>query len=109
MIRYTLKNSSISDVKIGIGALSVKSVFPEVVNKGEYNEYYGDCLYSLDYSTLGAVVSIAGLKELHSLVKIQREEINSLRSWRLDKEEQISSLESRIAKLEQMLNELTVK
>lgn len=109
VIRYTLKNSSISDVKIGIGALSVKSVFPEVVNKGEYNKDYGDCLYSLDYSTLGAVVSIAGLKELHSLVKIQREEINSLRSWRLDKEEQISSLESRIAKLEQMLNELTVK
>lgn len=96
------------DMKIGVGALSVRSVYPELVTQSTNEDGSATGYYGVQYSLL-SVIAIAGLKELHSLVKIQREEINSLRSWRLDKEEQISSLESRIAKLEQMLNELTVK
>lgn len=96
------------DMKIGVGALSVRSVYPELVTQSTNEDGSATGYYGVQYSLL-SVIAIAGLKELHSLVKIQREEIDSLRNWRLDKEEQISSLESRIAKLEQMLNELTVK
>lgn len=105
---YKWKDSSDNKIMIGAGANSVRSVYPEIVNENfdDYGQPNG--FYCLEYDGLG-VISLQACKELHSLVKIQREEINSLRSWRLDKEEQISSLESRIAKLEQMLNELTVK
>ena len=105
---YKWKDSSDNKIMIGAGANSVRSVYPEIVNENfdDYGQPNG--FYCLEYDGLG-VIALQACKELHSLVKIQREEINSLRSWRLDKEEQISSLESRISKLEQMLNELTVK
>ena len=106
VFRYTFKNGDNRE-NIGVSAQAVQTVFPEFVSVIDQKD--GMDILGVSYSNLATLVSINGLKELHSLVKIQREEINSLRSWRLDKEEQISSLESRIAKLEQMLNELTVK
>ena len=106
VFRYTFKNGDNRE-NIGVSAQAVQTVFPEFVSVIDQKD--GMDILGVSYSNLATLVSINGLKELHALVKIQREEINSLRSWRLDKEEQISSLESRIAKLEQMLNELTVK
>lgn len=108
IFRYTLKGDPGKHLKIGVSAQDLMGTYPELVLDGYFSETINDIAYGVDYSTL-SVVALQACKELHSLVKIQREEINSLRSWRLDKEEQISSLESRIAKLEQMLNELTVK
>lgn len=106
VFRYTFKNGDNRE-NIGVSAQAVQTVFPEFVSVIDQKD--GMDILGVSYSNLATLVSINGLKELHSLVNTQREEINSLRSWRLDKEEQISSLESRIAKLEQMLNELTVK
>ena len=108
IFRYTLKEDPEKHLKIGVSAQDLMGIYPELVLDGYFSETINDIAYGVDYSTL-SVIALQACKELHALVKIQREEINSLRSWRLDKEEQISSLESRIAKLEQMLNELTVK
>ncbi len=102
VVYYQMKADLEKQTNIGVIAQDMLKDFPETV--GELDVIY----YAVNYSSIGCI-ALQACKELHALVKTQREEINSLRSWRLDKEEQISSLQSRIAKLEQMLNELTVK
>lgn len=91
------------ELKIGVGALSVKTVYPELATQstdecGSPTGYYG-----VQYSLL-SVVAIAGIKELHSLVKTQRAHIDSLLDWRAEKEEEIKGLYRRIEALEAIIN-----
>lgn len=88
VFKFTWKYAKHLPIEIGIGALSVKDVFPELTLEGSYNENIGDTTYSLDYAKLGAVVSIVGIKELHALVKSQQSKIEEL-------ENRIKELESK--------------
>ena len=77
VFRYTFKNGDNRE-NIGVSAQAVQTVFPEFVSVIDQKD--GMDILGVSYSNLATLVSINGLKELHSLVKTQREEINSLRS-----------------------------
>ena len=62
---------------------------------------------SLDYATLGAVVAVAGLKELHSLHKSLDTRVSTIEQWRITTDTNKDALVKRVEALEQMINNKT--
>ena len=78
IFKFKWKRDPEIPTQLGVGALSVKDVFPELVHKSEYDDEIGDCTYTLNYSMLGAIVAVGGLKELHAKVKTLEERVAEL-------------------------------
>lgn len=55
-----------NDVKIGVSAQQIRTFFPEFVRELGYNYTLQDNELGVDYSTIGAAVSIQGVKELYT-------------------------------------------
>lgn len=55
-----------SMVHIGVIAQEILPLIPEVVSLSQYKENSNETRYSVDYATLGAIVSIQGVKELYT-------------------------------------------
>lgn len=53
-------------VHIGVIAQEILPLIPEVVSLSQYKENSNETRYSVDYATLGAIVSIQGIKELYT-------------------------------------------
>lgn len=53
-------------VHIGVIAQEILPLIPEVVSLSQYKENSNETRYSVDYATLGAIVSIQGVKELYT-------------------------------------------
>lgn len=53
-------------VHIGVIAQEILPLIPEVVSLSQYKENSYETRYSVDYATLGAIVSIQGVKELYT-------------------------------------------
>ena len=58
-----------NDVKIGVSAQQVRMFFPEFVRELGYNYSLQDNELGVDYSTIGAAISIQGVKELYTRFK----------------------------------------
>ena len=66
----------------------------------------GEKYYSIDYSTLGAIVSIQGLKELYQKHQSLENLVKSRQHWELTKDEQIKHLQDTVIRLQNEINEL---
>ena len=73
---YTWKDQPLAGTLIGFSAQNVQLQFPELVSVLSRQD--GMDILGLDYATFGAVVSVAGLKELYALFKQQQQTINEL-------------------------------
>ena len=73
---YTWKDQPLAGTLIGFSAQNVQLQFPELVSVLSRQD--GMDILGLDYATFGAVVSVAGLKELYALFKQQQQKINEL-------------------------------
>ena len=73
---YVWKNQPLAGTLIGFSAQNVQPQFPELVSVLSHQD--GMDILGLDYATFGAVVSVAGLKELYALFKQQQQTINEL-------------------------------
>lgn len=63
--RYTFKEGD-GKLNIGVIAQEILPLIPEVVSLSQYKENSYETRYSVDYATLGAIVSIQGVKELYT-------------------------------------------
>lgn len=63
--RYTFKEGD-GKLNIGVIAQEILPLIPEVVSLSQYKENSNETRYSVDYATLGAIVSIQGVKELYT-------------------------------------------
>ena len=75
--KYTFKNDSSNDVNIGVSAQDLIKVYPELV-KTTHTDEDGTEFYGVNYAEL-SVIALQGLKELHTLVKDQRSQIDLLK------------------------------
>lgn len=89
---YTRVDDEDKILRTGVLAQEVAKVFPTLAVANYTDEVTNERYYTVDYATLGAVISIGGCKELHSIIKEQQVKINELES-RLD------SLETKINQL----------
>lgn len=63
--RYTFKEGD-GKLNIGVIAQEILPFIPEVISSSQYKEYSDEKRLSVDYATLGAIVSIQGIKELYT-------------------------------------------
>lgn len=77
---YTRVDDEDKILRTGILAQEVAKVFPTLAVANYTDEVTNERYYTVDYATLGAVISIGGCKELHSIVKEQQVKINELES-----------------------------
>lgn len=87
---YIRKDLNDGVIRIGVSAQDVIKQFPQVVSNNSIN---GKEYYSVEYATLGVAIAVNGLKEVHQLVKDNKNEIDLLKI-------EIASLKERLAKLE---------
>lgn len=87
--RYTFKEGD-GKLNIGVIAQEILPFIPEVVSQYQYKEYSDEMRYGVDYATLGAVVSIQGIKELYTRF--------------LPVENKVKALESRVQNLQLRLD-----
>ena len=80
VVHFTYKNRLGLGKQIGVIAQDIQRVFPESVSRGAYDETVGDYILGVDYSTLGAVVAIAGLKELYTRFRPVENKVKVLES-----------------------------
>ena len=87
--RYTFKEGD-GKLNIGVIAQEILPLIPEVVSLSQYKENSNETRYSVDYATLGAIVSIQGVKELYTRF--------------LPVEDKVKALESRVQNLQLRLD-----
>lgn len=69
-----------SMVHIGVIAQEILHLIPEVVSLSQYKENSNETRYSVDYATLGAIVSIQGVKELYTRFLPVENEVTRLKN-----------------------------
>lgn len=69
-----------SMVHIGVIAQEILPLIPEVVSLSQYKENSNETRYSVDYATLGAIVSIQGVKELYTRFLPVENEVTRLKN-----------------------------
>ena len=69
-----------NDVKIGVSAQQIRTFFPEFVRELGYNYTLQDNELGIDYSTLGAAVSIQSVKELYTRFLPVENEVTRLKN-----------------------------
>lgn len=104
VFRYTFKNGD-SGENIGVSAQAVQSVFPEFVSVIDQKD--GMNILGVSYSNLATLVSINGLKELHSLHKSLDTRVSTIEQWRITTDINKDALTKRVEALEQMINNKT--
>lgn len=104
VFRYTFKNGG-SGENIGVSAQAVQSVFPEFVSVIDQKD--GMNILGVSYSNLATLVSINGLKELHSLHKSLDTRVSTIEQWRITTDTNKDALTKRVEALEQMINNKT--
>lgn len=104
VFRYTFKNGD-SRENIGVSAQAVQSVFPEFVSVIDQKD--GMNILGVSYSNLATLVSINGLKELHSLHKSLNTRVSTIEQWRITADANKDALTKRVEALEQMINNKT--
>lgn len=77
---YTRNDDEDKILRTGVLAQEVAKVFPTLAVANYTDEVTNERYYTVDYATLGAVISIGGCKELHSIIKEQQVKINELES-----------------------------
>lgn len=77
---YTRVDDEDKILRTGVLAQEVAKVFPTLAVANYTDEVTNERYYTVDYATLGAVISIGGCKELHSIIKEQQVKINELES-----------------------------
>lgn len=77
---YTRVDDEDKILRTGVLAQEVAKVFPTLAVANYTDEVTNERYYTVDYATLGAVISIGGCKELHSIIKEQQIKINELES-----------------------------
>ena len=101
VFRYTWKDSwDGGKLHLGISAQQIHSIFPELTTIGS------DGYMGVDYATLGAIVSIQGLKELYQKHLSLENLVKSRQHWELTKDEQIKHLQDTVIRLQNEINEL---
>lgn len=91
------------ELRSGVSAQQLKNIYPHFVSGIESENTY----LAVDYSSLGVCVSIAGLKELHSLHKSLNTRVSTIEQWRITTDENKDALTKRVEALEQMINNKT--
>ena len=104
VFRYTFKNGD-SRENIGVSAQAVQSVFPEFVSVIDQKD--GMNILGVSYSNLATLVSINGLKELHSLHKSLNTRVSTIEQWRITADANKDALTKRVEALEQMISNKT--
>ena len=104
VFRFRWKYMDGGGVRYGLGAMSVRDVFPELTTRSdEVDPRIGDHVYSLSYDTTGAVLAVIGLKELYEKHKRLENEVRSLRHWMETKDRQVRLLMDEVAALSERL------
>ena len=88
-MHLTYKNRIGLGKQIGVIAQDVRRIFPETFSQGKYDSNIGDYVLGVDYSTLGTVVAIAGLKELYARFRPVENKVKVL-------EQQVRNLQARL-------------
>ena len=89
VVHFTYKNRLELGKQVGVIAQDVRRVLPEAVSRGAYDPSVGDYVLGVDYSTLGAVIAIAGLKELYARFRPVENRVRTL-------EQQVRNLQLRL-------------
>ena len=89
VVHFTYKNRLELGKQVGVIAQDVRRVLPEAVSRGAYDPSVGDYVLGVDYSTLGAVIAIAGLKELYARFRPVENKVKVL-------EQQVRNLQLRL-------------
>ena len=103
--RFTFKSNPTVNC-LGVIAQEVQTYFPELVTSSPRQEGGTDMVFGLDYSTLGVIVSIQGLKELYQKHLSLENLVKSRKHWELTKDEQIKHLQDTVIRLQNEINEL---
>ena len=103
--RFTFKSNPTVNC-LGVIAQEVQTYFPELVTSSPRREGGTDMVFGLDYSTLGAIVSIQGMKELYQKHLSLENLVKSRQHWELTKDEQIKHLQDTVIRLQNEINEL---
>lgn len=75
---FTWKDNKDSEINLGLSAQDIQEQFPEFVHS--ISEKDGEKILGLSYGEFGAVIAVAGLKELYSLIKKQQQMIENLQT-----------------------------
>lgn len=75
---YTRNDDEDKILRTGVIAQEIAKVFPNIASKNFTNETENELYYTVDYATLGAIVSIQGCKELHAEIHTLKNRIQVL-------------------------------
>lgn len=104
VFRFRWKYMTGGGTEYGLGAMSVRDVFPELTTRSSgIDPRIGDYSYSLSYGMAGAVIAVGGLKELYEKHKRLENEVRSLRHWMETKDRQVRLLMDEVAALSERL------
>ena len=90
-------------MNIGVIAQEILPFIPEVVSQYQYKEYSDEMRYGVDYATLGAVVSIQGIKELYTRFRPVENKVKTLESRVQDLQLRLDNAYREIFELKQQM------
>lgn len=100
VFRYTWKDGRDGVFHLGVSAQQIQMIFPELVG------FDMDGYLNVDYTTLGVVVAIQGIKELYNKHLILENLFQSRQHWELTKDQQIKLLQDTVIRQQNEINEL---
>lgn len=100
VFRYTWKDGRDSKCHLGISAQQIQTIFPELVGSDI------DGYLSVDYTTLGVIVAVQGIKELYKEHLLLNNIVKSRQHWELTKDQQIKLLQETVIRQQNEINEL---
>ena len=101
VFRYTWKDGRDKKYHLGVSAQQIQAIFPELVGSDIYDGYL-----NVDYTTLGVIVAVQGIKELYRKHTALDNIVRSRQHWELTKDQQIKHLQDTVIRLQQEIEDL---
>lgn len=101
VFRYTWNDGRDKKYHLGVSAQQIQAVFPELVGSDIYDGYL-----NVDYTTLGVVVAVQGIKELYRKHTALDNIVRSRQHWELTKDQQIKHLQDTVIRLQKEIEDL---
>lgn len=101
VFRYTWKDGRDKKHHLGVSAQQIQAIFPELVGSDIYDGYL-----NVDYTTLGVIVAVQGIKELYRKHTALDNIVRSRQHWELTKDQQIKHLQDTVIRLQKEIEDL---
>ena len=101
VFRYTWKDGRDKKYHLGVSAQQIQAIFPELVGSDIYDGYL-----NVDYTTLGVIVAVQGIKELYRKHTALDNIVRSRQHWELTKDQQIKHLQDTVIRLQKEIEDL---